>query len=367
MKRNILFYFSVSHLGGAETTFIEIIKNLSVRGYNCYLIVSNNNGPMLDILKDFIIESKEINIKSLNFIRTIKLYRDFVKKNNIDTVFNFGLKVEVFSRLFSKTFGVGSIVSNIRSVDDWRKWYHIALDKITKNQTDIWVSNSEEGKIVFSNREKISSNKIEVIYNMSIEIESNYISNHKSNTVKTIGVLSNIKQGKGFEDILEICNKKLIMNGNIKFLIGGKDLMNGEIHKLVSKFKLDNKIIFLGFITDKEKFFNEIDLFFLPSYWEGMPCSVIESLKYGVPVVTTNVGGIPEIIKNNHNGLLFSPGDIYGMSSGIETLLGDKHLYGYFVENGHNTIQEKFNNTVLLNKWINIIDKLPKRLNRKSI
>ena len=154
--RRFLFFFSESNIGGTETTFIEIIKEFSKNNIKCYVIVINNKGPLLDILNNYIIDSCIINIKSFNIIKTLFLFNKFIKKNKIELIFNFGLKIEIFSRLFSKLFGVQYIISNIRSIDSWRRWYHILLDKICRYNTDLWVSNSKAAKLIFSERDSIN-------------------------------------------------------------------------------------------------------------------------------------------------------------------------------------------------------------------
>lgn len=85
-------------------------------------------------------------------------------------------------------------------------------------------------------------------------------------------------------------------------------------------------IEFLGAVSMKEriKFFHDADIFVLPTYAEAMPMSVIEAMAAGLPVVTTPVGGIPELIEDGETGLLFPPGDAEAMAKKITILLNDK-------------------------------------------
>ena len=164
-----------------------------------------------------------------------------------------------------------------------------------------------------------------------------------------------MKKGKGIEDIINYCR---FSNTNYQFYIAGKDYSNNYYQKQVEKYNLQNKIIFLGFITKKSEFFDNIDVFLLPSYWEGMPCSILESLKYGVPVISTNVGGIPEIIIDNFNGFLFNPGDLITLEKKLNCLLENKMLQNKFVKNGLKIYQNNFDNKININKWLNLINTL---------
>jgi glycosyltransferase involved in cell wall biosynthesis len=105
----------------------------------------------------------------------------------------------------------------------------------------------------------------------------------------------------------------------MKLLIGG----NGEIEHLkdkIKKHKLEELVEFLGWITNTRKIdvLNSCDVFILPSYNEGLPVSVLESMSYGKTIISTNVGGIPEIVRHGENGLLINPGNLEELKNAID-------------------------------------------------
>ncbi len=356
-NKSVLFFFSVSVIGGAETNFIKIAKELHNKGTKVYLAVVKSNGPLISLLTPYIQEYVILDFtKIYNIPVLLNRYRSFIVKNNIDTVLNFGLKVEVFSRLFSKTFGVNYLVSNIRSTDDWRKPYHVLLDKLTQYNVDLWVSNSFAGKKAFVNREKINPQKCSVIYNY-IEDQLPFLHNSKTKDDQLkIGILSNIKQGKGFEDLLELA-KLLKADGiNFKFIIAGKDLMNGHFQEMILNTKMESHFLFMGYIENKEAFFKEIDLFILPTYFEGLPTSILESMQYGVPIIATNVGGIPEMIEHNYNGFLTEPGNILEYYEGIKLLTSDSYTYNKYIQNAHLVLRSKFIKSKVIEQWMKILN-----------
>ena len=87
-------------------------------------------------------------------------------------------------------------------------------------------------------------------------------------------------------------------------------------------------IEFLGAVSLAERisFFQNADIFVLPTYAEAMPISVIEAMAAGLPVISTSVGGIPELIEDGKDGLLFSPGDVNSLAEKISVLLNDKDM-----------------------------------------
>ena len=99
------------------------------------------------------------------------------------------------------------------------------------------------------------------------------------------------------------------MDGKAIFYIGG----NGETEKLVeliNSYSLENIVEFIGWVSKDKKteYFNKSDGYILPSYNEGLPISILEAMSYELPIISTNVGGIPEIVDSN-NGALIEPGN----------------------------------------------------------
>lgn len=356
---NILLFFSVSRIGGAESNFIKIATELHSRGYKINLIVVKDNGPLIEILKPILNSYLVLDFtKPIFFLSRVIKYKKFVRENRIDVVFNLGLKVELYSRIFSKVFGIKKVVSNIRSTDDWRKWYHTALDRITQFGVDIWVSNSIAGLDSFVKREKIDLSRTRVIYNYIEDFEVNFsdINIEKFDTVN-IGILSNIKEGKGFDDLILIVKKLQTYNiKKFKFIVGGRDLTNGRIIEKCIENNVLVSINFLGYVDDKELFFQNIDIFLLPTYWEGLPTSILESMYYGKPVISTKVGGIPELISHGYNGLLSTPGDIETFEEHIIKLCNSSSLYNMFRSNSIGILDSKFTKSRILDKWIEVLN-----------
>lgn len=351
--KNILFFFSSTVVGGAETNILKISRELTKFGYKVFWAVLVNDGPLFQQI-DFDLAGKiEVGLFYKKPFSFLKSYKNFVKANNIDIVFNFGLRVELISRLVSKQIGVKKIVSNIRSTDDWRKNYHVLLDRFTQRNVDIWVSNSIAGKNVFHRREKIPLSKIEVIYNFfepSIP-DKDASRNRYENEVLNIGVLANITKEKGYFDLIDLSIKLNSINISHKIIYAGKDKTQGGFTNELVKRNVDDHFKYLGYIDDKEAFFNQIDIFLLPSYLEGMPTVLLEAMSFKKPIVATNVGGTPELIEED-KGVLLNPGDINGFTAAILRIINEN---GPVYMKAYDEQLAKFEKQMIMKKWQDLI------------
>lgn len=106
---------------------------------------------------------------------------------------------------------------------------------------------------------------------------------------------------------------------------------DGEVEQtrnLVKHLKLENCTHVLDWIDERERnnLLANADVFILPSYNEGLPMALLEAMSWGLPVIATPVGGIPEVVIPNQNGLLVNPGNIQQLIKAIQSLINDEDL-----------------------------------------
>lgn len=128
---------------------------------------------------------------------------------------------------------------------------------------------------------------------------------------------------KGISDIIKVIPAISSKNKNVKFILTSSKKLEISIDE-----KIQSKIVFLDWVANDEKIplYNSCDIFLLPSYDEGLPYSMIEAMAAGLPVVSTYIGGIPEVIENGINGFLFSPGDLKSLIESLTKLIEEKNL-----------------------------------------
>jgi glycosyltransferase involved in cell wall biosynthesis len=110
------------------------------------------------------------------------------------------------------------------------------------------------------------------------------------------------------------------------FLAGNGDL--AAANQLIAELSLTDKITILDWLNpqQRDELLAEADGFILPSYNEGLPMSMLESMAWGLPVIVTPVGGIPEVIIHQQNGLLVEPGNREQLVAAMQSLIRDEDL-----------------------------------------
>jgi glycosyltransferase involved in cell wall biosynthesis len=114
------------------------------------------------------------------------------------------------------------------------------------------------------------------------------------------------------------------------------------MEKTATRLGLKDDVQFLGFVSDIPTFLSQVDIFVLPSLFEGLGVSVLEAMAAGKAVIASRVGGLPELVSDSVTGLLVAPRDVEGLVNAISTLAGDKSLIRAMGDKGRERLKEKF-------------------------
>ncbi|MCM8568164.1 glycosyltransferase family 4 protein [Gramella jeungdoensis] len=195
------------------------------------------------------------------------------------------------------------------------------------------TTNNKPGTAPFRLREKLNIPSDKII----VGTVANHIRAKNLETwVKLIDHLINIKEQKHFH-----------------FIQIGSFTKRTKIYTEMIKEKgLENAINFMGFLPNGSDFIPQFDISLLTSQSEGLPQFIYESFYHKVPVVSTNVGGIPEVIKDSENGLLTNPYEIESLADKLIALSRDRELQQKFAEKSYKILEENFTTSVMAERTL---------------
>lgn len=359
---NILHLTTSSQIGGAETLVIDISENINPKQFNIFVCALEKDGNLLEKVNHSATQTKHLNSKHLlDFMAALRLYR-FIKENKIQLIQIHGLRANLIGRVIGRLAGTQKIISTIHGIDTWRKWYHTFLDRLTGIWVDKFISVSESGKEIFVRREKFPASKIVTIHN---GIDLSLFNRVRFNTSKLkkelglenniiIGEVANIRSMKGHVDVIEAIPAVIEHYPNVKFLFVGRDDSKGKIPQLAQNKIGGDFVLFLGYQENIPELLSIFDIFILPSHSEGLPLSILEAMAMELPVIATNVGGIPEIIVNGETGILIEPHRPDKLAQALLELLANPQQRHNWGEMGRKRVEEEFS----LNKMIQNVEEL---------
>jgi glycosyltransferase involved in cell wall biosynthesis len=171
-----------------------------------------------------------------------------------------------------------------------------------------------------------------------------------------VGTIANFYKTKGLEYFIEAI-KSLRTEPAIAhaaFVIIGNGPEKEKLELQIKESGIKNKIFLAGKLPDARKYLAAFDVFVLPSVKEGFPWALLEAMAAKLPVITTNVGAVPEIIEDGKNGFMVEPGKPELIAQKIKELIGDERLRQELGIQAHQTVVLKFD----LNKMVEKVEKL---------
>ncbi len=157
-----------------------------------------------------------------------------------------------------------------------------------------------------------------------------------------IGTIANFYKNKGLDFLILAAARIKKYQSNWQFVIIGDGPERFSLEKLIKNQKLENNIFLIGSIPNAHKYLKAFDLFVLPSVKEGQPWVILEAMAASLPIVATNIAGIPEMIENEVSGLLVEPADSNALAEAIEKMLIRPSLASECAEKAFATVKEKF-------------------------
>lgn len=358
-KLKILYMITGLKLGGAEIQLLNMVKNINRDLFDCSILYIKGEPDIEGDFNNLNIKVYNNSIYSLfNPIKYVEIFR-IIKNNDFDILHTHLIHCNLIGRVIGRLAGVKSIINSEHNTSNWQKnnFFLIILYKITLKYVDIihCISNSVKTKI--TDKIDIDNKKLRIVYN---GINMNHFITKQEGIKKelfsiepypVLGCVSRLDKRKGLEYLIRAI--KILKNTykNIKLLLVGEGSEKKSLTKLVNDLKLEEQILFVGKTNETKKYLQALDVFVLPSLQEGLSIAIIEAMAAGVPVIASNVNGIPEVVTNNLDGILIDPQDEYKIAKAVEKLINNKTFRDSLVENAYEKVKVKFDIKNIVNEF----------------
>ncbi len=214
--------------------------------------------------------------------------------------------------------------------------YRLILN-LNQKKVDCFIAISKSVQKALMRYAHVNESKITLLYNFvdlntfssknvswHIGVERTKLGISSENFI--VGFAGRLVERKGWREFVEAARLLSQRNENISFLIAGEGEQKKELLALITKYALENKVIYLGHVSNMVWFYSLLDCFVVPSHWEPMGLTGIEAQAMEVPIIASNVDGLNEIVKNNENGILFDSTNFLDLSLKIKKLSTDSLL-----------------------------------------
>ncbi len=338
----------------------DFYANLDTNNFLSQLKEKFNKISVLQFHKTIDVNENILNSKVICEILSVKFNDENIFKkihSYLNLVFKFLSKIHKFDLIH--IFFPGNINFIILMLAFlFRKKYSVYVrgeidfnnifNKILFKNSEFLIANNPLDKEKLSN---YNLNSYRIMDYLDLGNKKPLISNIKhlnfKNKIPTFLFVGRVEKRKGIYELVEAF--EILYNLNFKFKLyvlgGGADF--DFLFKEIKKKKLDQNILLQGQISSREiinDFYKKSDIFILPSYTEGFPRVIYTAMEYGLPIITTMVGGIPSVMKDEYNCLNVRVGSSDDIKNTIVKLIKNDDLFKKLKINSQKTIRQIISN-----------------------
>ncbi|KGK91255.1 hypothetical protein DP73_04635 [Desulfosporosinus sp. HMP52] len=215
------------------------------------------------------------------------------------------------------------------------------------------VALSEEIKQTITKRYNVNENDIPVIFN-GIDLSKCIIKKSYNASSESFNILNiaRLAEQKNHRMLLHVMKELKNQWPSVRLSIIGNGFLKNEIISEINQLNINDMVELLGVKDNVYQYLSQADMFILPSLYEGMPMTLIEAMGSALPIVTTNVGGIPTMIENEKEGLLVNPNGQELLDAILK--LKDENSRRTMGQNARNKALKKFSAEQMAKAYINI-------------
>ncbi len=344
-KLRILHVIGGGEIGGAEKHLLALLRLLDRNRFDPELLCLCQ-GPFAQEARQEGFTTHEIVMNHKLDLGTIRPIRALVRDRRIDIIHTHGVRANLAARLAGRRESI-PVVTTFHSLlqYDYTSSYEAAmarwLTRLTNFCTNQFIAISgavREDLLTMG----VKSEKISVIYNgldlsllktgpSSTEIRQQLGIRPEQRVIATVARLHPVK---GHKHLLAAARQVVRQYPEALFLLVGEGPERPAIERAIREMDLAHHVIMTGFYPEVNDLYPVMEIFVLPSLMEGMGLVLLEAMNFGVPVIATQVGGIPEIIQDGESGLLVSPADSEGLAIAISWLLDSPVIQRQLVTGG---------------------------------
>lgn len=175
-----------------------------------------------------------------------------------------------------------------------------------------------------------------------------------------IGAVGRLSNEKGFHVLVDAFARVLKDGFPARLVLVGDGHRRQDLARQIETLQLQYHVLMTGFVENAAEYIPLFRLLAIPSLTEGLPITLLEAMRAGIPVVASRVGGIPQVVTHNHCGLLIAPGDAVSLAENIKRLNADGELYHQLASNAKWRFLQKYTSGKMASRYLNLYEQILK-------
>lgn len=357
MKIKVCIVIDNLYAGGTQRQLLEFLKSCDRQQFDITIIsMDSQRNPMEAEITSLGYNVVRVSHKGFFNLKTIFSLRGIFKKEKPDIVHTFLYTSDFYGRVAAVLNKTPVIISSVRNIQVWKKWYHLLADRILSCFTDKITVNAENIKPYLIKRAGINPAKLLTIYNG--KDLSRFAHLREAREVRkelgipanafVVGMVGRFSEQKDYPTFLQAAKRVSQNLPDTYFTAIGDGQTKQKMQDLALRLGLNGHTVFTGLRNDVPDIINALDIGVLVSHYEGCPNVILEYMAASKPAIAADVGGCAEVIEEGKTGYIVAPTDAEALAEKIITLSKDAPLRARMGEAGRKRVEEYFSLTTMV-------------------
>jgi len=332
-RARVLYLSHAFMVGGAEEMVLNLVRHLPDRFEPCVSCITQA-GPIGEEIRKtgvpFRVLGLDPGIRQPWGLIGIQRH---LRELQPDIVHTFLLTASLYGRLAAMLARVPIIICTEVNIYEHKRGRHALAERLLMQGTDRVIVSAESVREFYIQQVHADPARVDVVYNAvdwsQLETTMTPQALRASAGVPAdaplAGIIARLTEQKAHRYLFDAMASTAGLAPLHLLVVGDGDLRD-DLRARVERLGLSARVHFLGARRDLGNLLAAIDLFVMPSLWEGLPLSMVLAMGAGLPVVATRVAGIPEVVQDGVTGVLVPPADVTGLGSAMAKLVSDPAL-----------------------------------------
>lgn len=334
-KITVFHLIGALRVGGAERQLASIAPAFDRDRFRIIVGTVQPGGGLRDAFQGTGVPVVCLNYRTRYFIPAVLRLALLLRREKVDVLHTHMYHASWYGRIAGLFARVPVMITTDHGHDPWKKRRQIAFERYMLRHTALRVAVSEDVAKTLKARESVPDEKLLVIANAvdsarfrAGETERNSVRNELGLTDKTllVGNVARLVEPKALHVLIEAMALLSKTIPRARLVIVGEGPLKGDLERCASDLGVSDRVTFTGARLDIPAVLAAIDIFALSSKREGLPVSLLEAMAAGKAIVTTRVGGIPEVVSDHQEALLVEPNNPAALAAAMSELASDPDL-----------------------------------------
>jgi glycosyltransferase involved in cell wall biosynthesis len=332
-RAHVLYLAHTFAVGGAEEMVLNLVRHLPAQ-FDRSVICIDRPGPIGAEIQQAGVPVRALGLQP-GLRRPVDLLRlqRAIRESEPTIVHTFLLTASLYGRFAALLSRVPIVIGTEVNIYERKQPLHRMAERWLMQHTDAVIASAESVRDFYIDQISADPDKVVVIYNA---VDWSQLQSTQSRDqwraamgvpvdAPVAGIIARLTEQKAHGVLFDAVAARPELSALHVIVVGDGELRDALVRR-VGQLGISTRIHFVGARRDLGNILGAIDMFLMPSLWEGLPLSLVLAMGAGLPVVASRVAGIPEVVQDNVSGLLVNPGEVAALAAAMVRLVQNPEL-----------------------------------------